>query len=96
MKAPITPAQAWAVLEAHYGWTEGGPVIPLVEQVKVLTAERDALKEDTARYKFMKTLSRACSLDMNGMYSWSCQIMRNDIRGATLDEAIDNAMKAAK
>ena len=32
MKAPITPAQAWAALAEHYGWTDGSkaelPVLP--------------------------------------------------------------------
>ena len=58
-------------------------------------AERDALMADAARYQFMKSCTRAAGLDISGWHSWTCQIMRSDIKGATLDEAIDSAIKKA-
>ena len=68
------------------------------EVMKALDAyatERDALMADGARYQFMKSCSRAAGLDISGWHSWTCQIMRSDIKGATLDEAIDSAIKKA-
>jgi hypothetical protein len=59
------------------------------------TSERDALMADAERYRFMKSCSRVAGLDIGGRHSWTCQIMRSDIKGATLDEAIDAALKKA-
>jgi hypothetical protein len=58
-------------------------------------AERDALAADAGRYRFMKSCSRVAGLDIGGRHSWTCQIMRSDIKGTTLDEAIDSAIKKA-
>ncbi len=57
--------------------------------------ERDALMADAARYQFMKSNCRAIGLDIEGNHSWTCQITRSDIKGPTLDEAIDAALKKA-
>jgi hypothetical protein len=64
-------------------------------EIDVITKERDALAADAARYQFMKSCTRVAGLDIDGQHSWTCQIMRSDIKGATLDEAIDAAIKKA-
>lgn len=67
----------------------------VMKALDAYAAERDALMADGARYQFMKSCSRAAGLDISGWHSWTCQIMRSDIKGATLDEAIDSAIKKA-
>lgn len=64
-------------------------------KVNTLIKERDSLAADGARYQFMKSCTRAAGLDISGWHSWTCQIMRSDIKGATLDQAIDTAIKKA-
>lgn len=54
--------------------------------------ERDALLIDAARYQLVKTMSRAMSLDIDGLHYWHIQL-RGNVRGPTLDAAIDAAMK---
>ena len=67
----------------------------VMKALDAYAAERDALMADGARYQFMKSCSRAAGLDISGWHSWTCQIMRSDIKGATLDQAIDAAIKKA-
>ena len=67
----------------------------VMKALDAYAAERDALMADAARYQFMKSCSRVAGLDIGGWHSWTCQIMRSDIKGATLDEAIDAAIKKA-
>lgn len=42
MKAPITPAQAWAALAEHYGWTDGSkaglPELPAQDVTELVEA----------------------------------------------------------
>ena len=54
--------------------------------------QHDTLAADAARYQFMKSLSRATSVTSDGMHSWTCQILRLDVKGPTLDAAIDAAI----
>lgn len=57
----------------------------LLDEIKSLIA-------DAERYKFIKSRSRASSANIDGMHSWYCDT--SNIRGATLDQAIDDAIKA--
>lgn len=46
---------------------------------------------DAARYRYIKGMARAMSANIDGNHSWT--MMLRNIRGATLDAAIDVAMK---
>ncbi len=78
------------------GWKAVIPGEPCLNCARdALTKERDALMSDGARYRFLKSCTRVAGLDIDGRHSWTCQIMRSDIKGPTLDEAIDAAIKKA-
>jgi hypothetical protein len=55
--------------------------------------ELKTLKQDAARYQFVKSLSRASSANIDGNHSWTCNLWINAIRGPNLDAALDAAMK---
>jgi hypothetical protein len=61
--------------------------------ITTLVQERDALKQDAARYQFVKSLSRASSANIDGNHSWTCNLWIGAIRGPNLDAALDAAMK---
>lgn len=55
-----------------------------------LVRDLDAAMDDAKRYRHIKSMARAMSLDINGNHYWTMQL--RDVRGSTLDNAIDAAM----
>jgi hypothetical protein len=62
---------------------------PQPAQRKPLTDDQ----KDAARYQHIKGMARAMSLDINGNHYWTVALY--GIRGPSLDEAIDRAIKDA-
>ena len=61
---------------------------PTAAQSHPLTDEQ----QDAQRYRHIKSMARARSLDVSGNHYWHMNLL--DIRGPSLDEAIDRAIRA--
>ena len=66
-------------------------------QAAKLIAEIERLREDAERYQWLRARYRAMSMDMGGNHSWvpDGRVMR-ELRGPTLNAAIDAALKETK
>ena len=62
-----------------------------------LRAEVERLRADAERYQWLRARYRAMSMDMGGNHSWvpDGRVMR-ELRGPTLNAAIDAALKEPK
>ena len=69
----------------------------LVERAEKAEAEVERLRADAERYRWLRARYRAMSMDMGGNHSWvpDGRVMR-ELRGPTLNAAIDAALKEAK
>jgi len=61
-------------------------------RIEKLERENAELCKDAERYRWLKTGFRAMSLDMGGNHTW-VQRSSSMLRGPSVDEAIDAAMK---
>ena len=60
-----------------------------LEDIKAATAERDALREDAERYRWLRSLSRSEMYDKGVDFPWY------EAKPENIDAAIDAAMNAA-
>lgn len=72
--------------------TPAGPVLVLFDHIAALEAENAELRKDAERYRWLRKQFRAMSLDMGGNHCW-VQRSSGAIRGPSVDEAVDAALK---
>ena len=75
---------------------KGGKLPPVGAKLYTSPPQRQPLtdeQKDSARYRHVKGMARAMSLDINGDHYWTVAL--HGIRGPSLDEAIDRAIEAA-
>jgi len=67
------------------------------EETKAQAVEIEMLRADAERYRWLRARYRAMSMDMGGNHSWvpDGRVMR-ELRGPTLNAAIDAALKEPK
>ena len=82
----MTAKEILALAQAHRKEPSLANYTALADAVK-------AMERDTKRMDYIVASSRAFGLSIDGMHSWSTMHHR-DVRGTTLREAIDNALKA--
>jgi regulator of protease activity HflC (stomatin/prohibitin superfamily) len=68
-----------------------------IDRANKAEAEVERLRADAERYRWLRARYRAMSMDMGGNHSWvpDGRVMR-ELRGPTLNAAIDAALKEAK
>ena len=72
--------------------TENHAKYAAVARSELLAVVND-LERDAARFRYIANMARASSLDISGNHTWTMQL--RNIKGPSLSEAIDNAMKEA-
>ena len=68
----------------------------LLESIKQLQAENEAMRKDAARYQWIKTGFSPLGLEMSGNHAWQYRVNPSKLNGANIDEAIDKAMEQTK